>query len=315
MKKKPHPVTRSVVVLSSSLVMILVIGLACNTPGGGGAPATEAAAGAIHTAAAQTVRAELTLENTAQAPPETVTGVPATNTPIPEGPTNTPTPQASETPTFTPTLAIPIIRADANTNCRRGPSKLYDPPVGALLKGQESEVYGVNDARTWWYIAHPENVGNYCWVWTDTTRVEGNVNNLPVITPPPLPPTATFTPTPGVVFTASYQEVHDCSGNPTAIFKIVNSGGLALESMRLEIKDLTDSDTLFGPDTSNAPFMGTADECPPGGDVLNPGKTFYVGGAIGAGNAGHDAQAKIRLCTEDDLDGTCADKTVNFDIP
>jgi hypothetical protein len=49
--------------------------------------------------------------------------------------------------------------------------------------------------------------------------------------------------------------------------------------------------------------------------VLNPGKTFYVGGAIGAGNSGHDAQAKIRLCTEDDLDGTCADKTANFDIP
>lgn len=312
---KLHPTRRSIVLLTLPLVMIIVTGLACNTPGGTAPTATDASSDAIRTAAAQTVRAQLTMESTAQASPEASTAVPATGTPLTEEAGITPTTESTPTVTFTPTLAIPIIRADMNTNCRRGPSKLYDPPVGVLLKDQESEVYGVNDAGTWWYISDPQKVGSYCWVWADTTKVEGNVGSLPIITPPPLPPTATFTPTPGVVYTASYQEVHDCIGNPTAIFKIVNTGGLALESLRLEIKDLTDSDTLFGPDTSNAPFMGTADECPPGGDVLNPDKTLYVGGAIGAGNSGHDAQAKIRLCTEDDLDGTCVDKTVNFDIP
>ena len=141
MKKKLHPVTRSIVVLSSSLVMILVIGLACNTPGGGGATATEAAAGAIHTAAAQTVRAELTLENTAQAPPETVTGVPATDTPIPEGPTNTPTPQASETPTFTPTLAIPINRHNS--------IKLYLSTGVDSRRGTEYDLAGLAWQYRW----------------------------------------------------------------------------------------------------------------------------------------------------------------------
>lgn len=315
MMNKLHPARRSIVILTLPLIMIIATGLACNTPGGSAPTATDVSSDAIRTAAAQTVRAQLTSESTVQVSTAASTDVSVTDTPLTEEPENTPTTQSTQTATFTPTLAIPVIKADVNTNCRRGPSKLYDPPVGVLLKDQESEVNGVNDASTWWYISDPQKAGNYCWVWADTTRVEGNVDSLPIITPPPLPPTATFTPTPGVAYTASYEEVHDCSGNPTAIFKITNTGGLALESMRLEIKDLTDSDTLFGPDTSDAPFMGSDGECPPGGDVLNPGKTFYVGGAIGAGNSGHDAQAKIRLCTEDDLDGTCADKTVNFDIP
>lgn len=313
--KRNHPTARSIVTLALPLVMIFATGLACNSPGDSAPTATDASSEAIRTAAAQTVRAQLTMESTAQASPEASTDTPATDTLIPEEAENTPTSESTPTVTFTPTLAIPLIRADVNTNCRRGPSRLYDPPVGVLLKDQESEVYGVNDAGTWWYISDPQKVGSYCWVWAETTRVQGDVNTLPIITPPPLPPTATFTPTPGVVYTASYEEVHDCVGNPTAIFKVANTGGLALESMRLEIRDLTDSDTLFGPDTSNAPFMGTAGECPPGGDVLDTGKTMYVGGAIGGGNSGHDAQAKIRLCTEDDLDGTCVDKTVNFDIP
>ena len=315
MLKKLQPGTRSIVLLTLPLFMVFAIGLACKTPGGSAPTATDLPSDAVNTAAAQTVRAQLTMESGDQVSPEAPAGAPPTETPLPQGPDNTPTVQSTVTPAFTPTLAIPKIKADVNTNCRRGPSKLYDPPVGVLYKDQESEVHGKNAAGTWWYILDPQSPGNYCWVWAETTRVEGNIASLTIITPPPPPPTATFTPTPGLAFTASYEDVHDCGGNPTAIFKITNTGGLKLESMRLEIKDLTASATLFGPNSSDAPYMGTSGECPPGGDVLNSGKTLYVGGAIGAGNSGHDARAKIKLCTENGLGGTCAEKTVDFSIP
>jgi hypothetical protein len=201
------------------------------------------------------------------------------------------------------------------TNCRPGPGKVYEPVVGVLAVGQKATVHGRNSSGTWWYIENPGKPGTYCWVWGETTKVEGDTASLPVITPPPPPPTATATPTPGVGFSATFETVHDCGGTPTAIFKIVNNGGVLLHSMSLKIDDLSDSTTLFGPASSDAPFMGTAGECPPGGDTLNVGKTLYVGGAIGSGHSGHSARATIKLCTENGLGGTCVEKTVNFTIP
>jgi len=109
--------------------------------------------------------------------------------------------------------------------------------------------------------------------------------------------------------------VHTCGGVPTAIFEVENTGSSDLESLNLEIVDLDDDDTLFGPDDSDAPFMGTKSECPPGGDVLEAGDTLFVGGAIGDGNSGHSARAYIELCTRDDLEGQCTEVTVRFTIP
>lgn len=299
-----------------SLVALLLS--ACNFPGSGAAEPTPLSQDAVYTAAAQTLAVQLT-QNAVAAPTSGETpAAPPQESPLPPSdtpaPTDTATPESTATETLTPTAAVPIISASTATNCRRGPSVLYAPPIGVLNVNQTSEVHGRNADGTWWYIQNPANPSTFCWVWGETTSVQGSTTALPVITPPPLPPTATSTATPGASFDADFETVHDCGGVPTAIFKIDNEGG-DLESLRLKIDDVTSSTTLFGPSASDAPFMGARSECPPGGDTLHGGDVLYIGGAIGSGNSGHTARATIRLCTEDDLDGVCRDRTVEFTIP
>lgn len=297
------------IALLSLFSLLAILATACNLPWAGTPVPTAISEDDIATAVAQTVQAQLTLDAAAQVIPS------FTNTLSPPTQEASATQAVPETPAFTPTPAVPILRAEANTNCRLGPSTLYNPPLSVLLKGEKAEVHGRNDAGTWWYIRDPQRADRFCWIWGETTQVEGNVGGLPVITPPPPPPTATPTATPSPSFSADYDNVHSCGGNPTAIFEIKNTGTVAFESLNLEIEDLTDSDTLYGPSSSDAPFMGTSSECPPGGDDLKAGKTFFVGGAIGAGNSGHSARATIELCTEDDLDGVCVEERVDFTIP
>ncbi len=295
---------KTIVLQALALILPLLALSACNLPAGTTAP-TQLPPEAYYTEAAVTIEARLT--QTALARPS--------DTPTPLPPTETPTLEPTSTPAFTPTSAIPLISASVGTNCRLGPGTVYDPPVGVLLVGQKAEVHGRNDAGTWWYISNPGKPGQYCWVWGQTTQVEGDTSGLPVITPPPPPPTATFTPTPGAAYSASFDSVHACGGEATAIFKIVNTGGVEWHSLSLKIEDLTTAIVLYGPSTSDAPFMGTNAECPPGGDVLKVGKTAFVGGSVGSGTSGHAARGIIRLCSQNGLAGVCVDKVVEFTIP
>jgi hypothetical protein len=305
--------------LSILLAFVLALASACNLPGSP-PPIDQVAADAIYTAAAQTLAAQLT-QNAPQVqpsdtpmPPDAAPVQPPSDTPQPLLPSDTPTFFPTNTPAFTSTSAIPLISASINTNCRRGPSKLYDPPVGTLRVGKVAEVHGRNSDSSWWYIQNPDNPGQFCWVWSDTTTVAGNTGALVVVEPPPLPPTATFAPTSSGAFDPSFDNVHNCSGDPFAIFELDNDGGVTFESMRLEIDDLDADDEIYDA-SSNAPFMGSGGECPPGGDEFPDGKTFWVGGNIEDGGSGNDAEATITLCTKDDLKGICVSETVEFEIP
>lgn len=102
-----------------------------------------------------------------------------TNTPVP---TDTPIPIAVNTP------VIPMIHSTVNTNCRSGPSSDYSV-IGFLMVDDRVEVRGRNSNSTWWYIQNPADLSKYCWVWNQTTIVEGNKSIIPVITP-----IATYTP-------------------------------------------------------------------------------------------------------------------------
>jgi len=124
-------------------------------------------------------------------PPPTATEIPPTVTPFPT-PTATSTPaEPTSTPLPTATLIAnlsseAVIWADANTNCRLGPNRAYKVD-GYLLVNAESTIHGRDDDENWWYIANPTKDDKYCWVWTETTNVEGDVDSLPVITPSPMP--------------------------------------------------------------------------------------------------------------------------------
>lgn len=295
---------RWVVLIALCSLLLLTIS-ACGAQAGSPTP-TQLSREAYHTEAAQTIEAKLTMTALAQ-PSPTSSETPA--------PTNTPASTPTNPPALTVTSSLPSISASVGTNCRRGPGTAYDPPVGVLLPGQTSEVHGRNEATTWWYISDPTKPGQFCWVWGETTQVSGDTSRVPIVAPPPLPPTATFTATVAAAFTASYDSAHDCGGSPTAIFKITNSGAAALQSMNLKIEDVTTSAVLFGPTSSDIPFMGTNAECPEGGDQLSAGTTGYVGGAITGSNSGDTLRASIRLCTQNALNGICLDKTVEFTAP
>ncbi len=129
--------------------------------------------------------------------PPTATEVPPTATPLPSPtptatattapsePTNTPQPTATLIAAFSESSNV-LISADVNTNCRLGPSRAYRVD-GYLLTNEESTVHGQDASEDWWYIANPTKDEKYCWVWRETTDVQGTADNLPVIEPPPLP--------------------------------------------------------------------------------------------------------------------------------
>jgi len=315
--------TRILAVLTITLLLLS----SCDLLGGAGP--TQPPPDAIFTIAAQTLAAQLTQNAPPPASPTSI--LPSSDTPVAETPTavattapppvETPTLAATLPPTNTPVLftatsvtpQTPTISAIEDTNCRLGPGPLYSR-VGYLLVSQTARVYGRDSNRTWWFIENLNRPGEFCWVWGQTTQVQGDTTSLPVITPPPPPPTLTITVTPQAGFSAAFSRVRNCGGVQTAIFQVTNNSDSNFESLNLRIEDLDTGLTLFS-DTSNAPFMGSEGECPPGGDVLKPNKTMYIGGSIGGAKSGNEARATIRLCTANGLGGTCIVRTVDFTIP
>jgi hypothetical protein len=120
--------------------------------------------------------------------------------------------------------------------------------------------------------------------------------------------------TPGA--SIDFATVHGCDGAPTAIFKVTNNGDLLLDSVEITLTDLDNGQVVFGPSSSDGPFMGSPAECPPGGDSVGPGSTAYIGATIGsAAVSGHTIEAEITICSQENLDGACLDDTVDFDVP
>jgi hypothetical protein len=296
------------------ILVILVQALsACNFPGMGAAPTVDQTAIALQVV--QTINA---LSLSATVPPsatllptETLSppteAIPNTEA-IPPTETITPTPtevQPSVTPI--PTEGPPTITASVDTRCRSGPSPVY-PVIGYILVGQQSNVYGRLGDNSWWYIENPKKPGQFCWAWGETTQVVGNINLIPVLTPPP-------TPTPSISLVLSFAEFHICSGDLTAILQVTNNGSETIKSINLTIKATSGSTIYYGPATTNAPFGGGSGMCPPGANFLDPGNTGYFGGVIGPMVSGAKLQALVTLCTEKNLNGGCVDLSVKFTVP
>ena len=231
-------------------------------------------------------------------------------------PTNTLVPTVTQTEIQTAMTEIPPAQTDAltisanvDTNCRLGPSTLYDI-VGYLLAGRQSEVQGRNDAQTWWYIENPGKSGAYCWVWGQTTNVEGDVSLLPVIKPPPSPER------PEVAYSVSFSRTSICNSATTAMFEVVNLGSLPLESATIRIQNLTNNLMSSGPISPNAPFTSSASECPPGADSLLAGASGFVSCNFSGMTAEKsDYKATITLCAEESVSGHCVTTVSEFQHP
>lgn len=273
----------------------------------------------INTAVAATVASHLSeteLAATATSPPTAqLTILPsATFTPSPTmthtKPAPTYTQQPSQTAVFTST-APPEIWADINTNCRLGPSRLYKID-GYLLVGTTSNVYGRDSAEDWWYIQNPTKNDRFCWVWSETTHVGGDPYLLPVITPSPMPKVNTNYCS---GFSVSRARVQECDGEPVVFFRVHNNSCEALESGRVQVDDLTTGKRLFGPQTSNAPFLDS-DSCSASNrDRLAPGQSLSIAATLNKhAKPGHYAKAVITLCTREGLGGHCYKNIIKFKL-
>ncbi len=225
---------------------------------------------------------------------------------IPDVEPTSPEEQVNATPTVLSDKLL--ISANLNTNCREGPDTDY-AIVGHFQRGQTSEVLGTNTYQTWWYIKNPENLEQYCWVWGDTTYVEGETSDVRVVTPPPPPP-------PGPNFDATFVGYSTCEGGIFAVFEIENTGATDLQSMSLLIINTTKEQQLHFTSMMNRPFSAERKACMRNWGYMEPGDTAYVAGDIfTSGYLGDSAQAQIKLCENDSLKGRCVDRIVNFEIP
>lgn len=116
------------------------------------------------------------------------TPIPASSTPEPSTPTlpSIETLLAIDTPTPVPTATSSIILAaprDQPVNCRFGPEISY-AIVGALIVGRQAEVIGKSIDAAWWYVRNPSDPSTNCWLSGDFVAVTGNVDALPVVSPP-----------------------------------------------------------------------------------------------------------------------------------
>lgn len=85
-------------------------------------------------------------------------------------------------PTATPRLVLAAPK-DQPVNCRFGPEVSY-AIVGALIAGRQAEVIGKNTNATWWYVRNPSDPSTNCWLSAEFVVVTGNVEALPVVSPP-----------------------------------------------------------------------------------------------------------------------------------
>jgi hypothetical protein len=53
-----------------------------------------------------------------------------------------------------------------------------------LIVGRQAEVIGKSMDATWWYVKNPSDPSTNCWLSADFISVEGNVELLPVVSPP-----------------------------------------------------------------------------------------------------------------------------------
>jgi len=271
---------------------------------------------ALNTAVAETDTAqELDLQRTkgaeaALSPTETTaptnTTIPATST---LEPTYTQTPEDTEDivegtgqPEFT--ISGPAVQVSVDTNCRSGPGKVYTY-LGALLVGEEANIYGKDPSGSWFYINNPDLEESFCWIWGYFANTSGNTAPLPIYTPGP-------TPRPDPNFSVGFREVETCGGAWQLEFEIYNNGVYPLNSVSSYVQD-TETNANSGDSSSNTFTRKTVCAVDSSKDVLDPSATGYtVSLDLSNDPTGHLVFASITLCTKDDLNGSCRTRELYF---
>lgn len=96
--------------------------------------------------------------------------------------------------TPTPRDVTPRVTANLNANIRAGDSTRFEI-VGSLGAGQTADVVGVSATGSGWYLIRFDG-NRQGWIASSVVTASGDFRNVPRITPPPPPATATPTPPP-----------------------------------------------------------------------------------------------------------------------
>jgi len=110
-------------------------------------------------------------------------------------PTVTPTDEPTATSTSEPTATEEpaVLTINQNAKCRLGPGTLYGVET-YLTEGTQGSITGQVDGGTWWFVDLGNDIDFPCWVSNIVASVAGGIDNVPILTPPPLP-TLPLTPT------------------------------------------------------------------------------------------------------------------------
>jgi hypothetical protein len=185
--------------------------------------------------------------------------------------------------------------------------------VGYLFVGQQSEVLARNRSDSWWYIRNPSHPERSCWVWAETTQISGDTAAIPLYSS-----LAAQTPVvvSGPAFKIESVNLTSCGGLPAAAFGVKNIGTSRFESASLVFEDLTNGLTLLQIDASDVPFRGAIRGCPSGESSLAVNSMRFISGPLEqAARRAHDGRVTIRLCTQNDLGGSCIQNSAEFVLP
>lgn len=169
--------------------------------------------------------------------------------------------------------------------------------------GEVTEVYGRNYEGTYWYVRNPDNVNGFCWLWGEYANLSGNLQALPIFTPPP-------TPTPVPSFDLSYTGLESCVGWWVE-FKLQNTGSVTFKSISMSVLDKATNVTVSGSNNSFTNVDGCTES--DSRNVLVAGeKTRVSSPSFTYDPTGHDLRATITLCSEDGVNGTCVTRVIEF---
>jgi len=228
-----------------------------------------------------------------------ITGGTSTFTP---SPTLSPTVTLTPSPVFTATPLIPQISVSVPTNCRLGPGKVYER-VWALVVGEVTEIYGRDLTGNYWYVRNPDAPGGFCWLWGEYATLAGNLQALPIFTPPP-------TPTPVPAFVASYYGLESCNGWWVEV-TLENTGGITYRSILMAIADSATNTTV----SLNEDKFTNLNGCNASDSrkALAPGEKLIVSSpAFGYDPTGHKLRGTITLCSDVGVNGTCVTQVIEF---
>ena len=168
------------------MVTLSLVLSACASPTPTPAPTQDSSA--IQTQSAQTVVADLTANAPAPTPVPPATEVPTEA--VPPGPTPDPSIPIAVIPT--PAPGEPSAVANFNTTIYSGPGVDY-VVYASFLGGRTATVVGQSEDGLWWAISVPVAPDGTGWVdagWVTVAQVDG----VPVLPTPPLPPTVEIVP-------------------------------------------------------------------------------------------------------------------------